>query len=142
MSKIINKESNKLLYNEQTKYSIILLNIKENEKQILEKNLINFPKSALLFTNLVAKLEIDKISGQFHYIFKSTLNTKIYMEKNKIIDYKKSKNNFSSSGIFIDYLKSNEFTYIDWISTQKLYSLRESKLKSDCIKGFNFNIDL
>ena len=142
LSKIINKESNKLLYNEQTKYSIILLNIKENEKQILEKNLINFPKSALLFTNLVAKLEIDKISGQFHYIFKSTLNTKIYMEKNKIIDYKKSKNNFSSSGIFIDYLKSNEFTYIDWISTQKLYSLRESKLKSDCIKGFNFNIDL
>ena len=142
LSKIINKENNKHIFNEQHKYTIKILNIKEDDKNILEKNLLNFPKSALLFTNLIAKLEKDNITNQFHFIFKSTLKTKIYMEKNKIIDIIKSKNNFSSSGIFIDYLKSNEFTYIEPISTQKLYSLRNTKFKNNLIKGFNFDLHL
>lgn len=142
LSKIINKENNKLIYNEKTKYSIMLLNINEDDKANLEKNLINFPKSALLFTNLVAKLELDDKSGQIHFIFKSTLNTKIYMEKNKITDSIKSKYNFASSGIFIDYFKSNEFTYFDWISTQKLYLFKKTKFKNGNIKGFNFELCL
>ena len=64
------------------------------------------------------------------------------MEKNQISDTQKSKNNFSSSGIFIDYLKSNEFSYIDSISTQKLYSLRSTRFKNNLIKGFNFDLYL
>ena len=140
--KIINKEYNKINFNEKNKYTITLLNINEDDKNMLEKNLINFQKSALLFTNLVAKLELDNSSNQFHFIFKSTLNTKIYMEKNKETDIKKSKNNFVSSGIFIDYLKSNEFTFIDSISTQKLYSLKNTKFKFNYIKGFNYELCL
>ena len=64
------------------------------------------------------------------------------MDKNKIIDIKLSKLNFVSSGIFLDYLKSNEFTYIDSISTQKLYSLRNTKFKNNLIKGFNYELCL
>ena len=128
LSKIFNKESNKIIFNEQNKYIIQLL--------------INFPRAALLFTNLVAKLELDNITNQFHFIFKNTLKTKIYMDKNKIIDLKLSKLNFVSSGIFLDYLKSNEFTYIDSISTQKLYSLRNTKFKKNLIKGFNYELCL
>ena len=142
LSKIYNKENNKLIFNEQSKYTIHLLNINEDDKKILEKTLFNFPKCALLFTNLVAKLELDNITNQFHFIFKNTLKTKIYMDKNKILDLKLSKLNFVSSGIFLDYLKSNEFTYIDSISTQKLYSLKDSKFKNSLIKGFNFELCL
>ena len=119
--KIFNKENNKISISEQAKYTIILLNINEDDKKYLEKNLINFQRSALLFTNLVAKLELDNITNQFQFVFKSTLNTKIYMEKNNEIDLKKSKNNFVPSGIYIDYLKSNEFTYIDYISTKIIF---------------------
>ena len=108
----------------------------------MEKNLINFPRAALLFTNLSAKLELDNITNQFQFVFKSTLNTKIYMEKNNEIDLKKSKNNFVPSGIYIDYIKSNEFTYIDYISTQKLFSLKNTKFKDKYINGFNFEICL
>ena len=140
--KIFNKENNKITFSEQAKYTIILLNINEDDKKYLEKNLINFQRSALLFTNLVAKLELDNITNQFQFVFKSTLNTKIYMEKNNEIDLKKSKNNFVPSGIYIDYLKSNEFTYIDYISTQKLFSLKNSKFKDNYIKGFNFEFCL
>ena len=104
--------------------------------------MFNLPKSALLFTNLIGKLELDNNTKQLHFIFKSTLKTKIYMEKNQISDTQKSKNNFSSSGIFIDYLKSNEFSYIDSISTQKLYSLRSTRFKNNLIKGFNFDLYL
>ena len=142
LSKIFNKESNKIIFNEQNKYTIQLLNINEENKKNLEKYLLNFPRAALLFTNLVAKLELDNITNQFHFIFKNTLKTKIYMDKNKIIDLKLSKLNFVSSGIFLDYLKSNEFTYIDSISTQKLYSLRNTKFKKNLIKGFNYELCL
>ena len=142
LSKIFNKESNKIIFNEQNKYIIQLLNINEEDKKNLEKYLLNFPRAALLFTNLVAKLELDNITNQFHFIFKNTLKTKIYMDKNKIIDIKLSKLNFVSSGIFLDYLKSNEFTYIDSISTQKLYSLRNTKFKNNLIKGFNYELCL
>ena len=140
--KIFNKENNKIIFNEQNKYTIILLNINEDDQKILEKNLINFPRAALLFTNLSAKLELDNITNQFQFVFKSTLNTKIYMEKNNEIDLKKSKNNFVPSGIYIDYIKSNEFTYIDYISTQKLFSLKNTKFKDKYINGFNFEICL
>ena len=140
--RIFNKENNKIAFSEQNKYTIILLNINEDDKKFLEKNLMNFQRAALLFTNLVVKLELDNITNQFHFVFKSTLNTKIYMEKNNEVDLKKSKNNFVSSGIYIDYLKLNEFTYIDYISTQKLFSLKNSKFKLNYIKGFNFEICL
>ena len=142
LSKIINKENNKHIFNEQNKYTIKILNIKEDDKKNLEKYVFNLPKSALLFTNLIAKLELDNNTKQLHFIFKSTLKTKIYMEKNQISDTQKSKNTFSSSGIFIDYLKSNEFSYIDSISTQKLYSLRSTRFKNNLIKGFNFDLYL
>ena len=84
--RIFNKENNKIAFNEQNKYTIILLNVNEDDKKFLEKNLINFQRSALLFTNLVVKLELDNITNQFHFVFKSTLNTKIYMEKNNEFD--------------------------------------------------------
>ena len=70
--KIFNKENNKISISEQAKYTIILLNINEDDKKYLEKNLINFQRSALLFTNLVAKLELDNITNQFQFVFKST----------------------------------------------------------------------
>ena len=35
-----------------------------------------------------------------------------------------------------------EFTYIDSISTQKLYSLRNTKFKNNLIKGFNYELCL
>ena len=141
--KISNKERNKITKNENDKYSILLLNINEDDKNFLEKKLLDFPRAVLLFTNLKAKLEVDSL-GKYSFTFKSTYNTKIYMEKNKIDDITKSKLEFISSGIYMDLLKSNEFSYINYINTQKLFLLKENKLKNDIIKSNNITtyIDL
>ena len=141
--KLTNKGKNKITKNENDKYSIILLNLNEEEEKYLEKSLINFPRSVLLFTNLEAKLELDSF-GKYSFVFKSTYNTKIYMEKNKINESNKSKIEFISSGIYIDYLKSNEFSFIYSINTQKLFSLKDDKLKSTKLEsnGYEIHIDL
>ena len=138
--KIFNKENNKLIFKEQYKYTIILLNINKDILNFLENNLINFHRDVLLFTNLEAKIELDK-TGQLQFIFKSTDKTKIYMEKNKIMD-SNSKTNFSSSGIFIDYLKLNEFNFINCISTQNLFELKKTKFKYNYIQGPIYDICL
>ena len=137
--KLTNKEKNKIIKNENDKYSILLLNINEEDKKCLEKNLLNFPRAVLLFTYLKAKLEIDS-SGKYSFVFKSTYNTKIYMEKNKINEADKSKYDFISSGIYIDFLKSNEFSYINFINGQKLFSLKDNKLKNTIIKSHDLTI--
>ena len=137
--KICDKENNKLIKLDKNKYSIILLNINEEDKKYIEKNLINFPRSVLLFTNLQAILELNSFDI-YTLSFKSTYKTKIYMEKNKISELDKSKKNFKSSGIYIDYLKSNEFAYINWINTQKLFSYKANRFKNEVIKGYNFEI--
>ena len=142
--KIINKEKNKdikaIIKRENNKYPIILLNLNEEIKKCLEKNLNNFQRAVLLFTNLEATLELDSL-GLYFFSFKSTYKTKIYMEKNKISDINESKITFKSSGIYIDFLKSNEFSYILPINTYKLFSLKETKLKNTFIKGYNFMIN-
>ena len=139
--KISDKENNKVIKTEKNKYSIILLNINEKDKKILEKNLMKFQRCVLLFTNLEAKLEFNSFN-EYSLVFKSTYKTKIYMEKNKITDIIKAKTNFLSSGIYIDYLKSNEFSFLNYINTQTLFSLKENKLKNPLIKAYNFEIDI
>ena len=141
--KITKKINNKVGYNKNI-YNILLLNIKEDTKAILEKYFNNFRRPVLLFTNLEAILELDNF-GRYYLIFKSTYKTKIYMEKNKIEDLQKSKLNFLPTGIYIDYLKSNEFSYINWINTQKLFLERNIKFKEYPIKtafDIKFIVDL
>ena len=140
LSEISEGENNKV-GNKNIKYSIILSNINEDSKKFLDKNLINFNKPVLLFTNLKAKLELDRFD-KYSFLFKSTYKTKVYMEKNKIDDLEISKKHFIPSGIYIDYLKSNEFAYIQWTNTQKLFSEKNNKLKHCFIKGYDFKIIL
>ena len=137
----ISEGYNNKLGNKNIKYSIILSNVNEDSKNLLNKYLINFNKPALLFTNLKAKLELDKFD-KYSFLFKSTYKTKVYMEKNKIDDLEISKKQFVSTGIYLDYLKSNEFSYIQWTNTQKLFSEKNNKLKQCFIQGYDFNIIL
>ena len=138
--KIINKENNKKIITDKNKYTIILLNINEEIKTSLGKTFLNFPRVVLLFTNLKVSLELDSF-GKYSFLFKSNYKTKIYMEKNNA-DSEKAKNNFISSGIYIDLLKSNEFSYLSHINSQKLFLLKENKFKNSIIKGTNFIINL
>ena len=62
------------------------------------------------------------------------------MEINNIKDIEKSKKNFLSSGIYIDYLKLNEFSYIDWINTEKLFFGKNNKTKIKTVKHYNFEV--
>lgn len=137
----ISEGYNNKLGNKNIKYSIILSNVNEDSKNLLDKYLINFNKPVLLFTNLKAKLELDKFD-KYSFLFKSTYKTKVYMEKNKIDDLEISKKQFVSTGIYLDYLKSNEFSYIQWTNTQKLFSEKNNKLKQCFIQGYDFNIIL
>ena len=138
--KIINKQNNKLISREQSKYKIILLNINKETKNFLEKNLINFPRAVLLFTNLQAEINLDE-KNQLQFNFKSTDKTKVYMEKNKLMD-STAKTNFLPSGIYIDLLKSNEFDFINYISTQNLFELQKSKFSNNYIQGIKYEICL
>jgi len=140
LSEISEGDNNKV-GNKNIKYSIILSNINEDSKKLLDKYLINFNKPVLLFTNLKAKLELDKFD-KYSFSFKSTYKTKIYMEKNKIDDLEKSKKHFIPTGIYIDYLKSNEFAYIQWTNSQKLFSEKNIKFKNCFIKGYDIKIIL
>ena len=108
-----NINNNKLLLFENNKYSIILSHINEETINFLKNNFLNYNRPVLLFTNLEASLELNYSKGIIDIIFRNTYKTKLYMEINKIKDIEKSKKNFLSSGIYIDYLKSNEFSYID-----------------------------
>ena len=137
----ISEGYNNKLGNKNIKYSIILSNVNEDSKNLLDKYLINFNKPVLLFTNLKAKLELDKFD-KYSFLFKSTYKTKVFMEKNKIDDLEISKKQFVSTGIYLDYLKSNEFSYIQWTNTQKLFSEKNNKLKQCFIQGYDFNIIL
>ena len=138
--KIFNKQNNKLISREQSKYKIILLNINKDTKYFLEKNLINFPRAVLLFTNLQAEINLDE-KNQLQFNFKSTDKTKVYMEKNKLMD-SSAKTNFLPSGIYIDLLKSNEFDFINYISTQNLFELQKSKFSNNYIQGIKYEICL
>ena len=138
--KIFNKQNNKLISREQSKYKIILLNINKDTKNFLEKNLINFPRAVLLFTNLQAEINLDE-KNQLQFNFKSTDKTKVYMEKNKLMD-STAKTNFLPSGIYIDLLKSNEFDFINYISTQNLFELQKSKFSNNYIQGIKYEICL
>ena len=138
--KIFNKQNNKLISREQSKYKIILLNINKDIKYFLEKNLINFPRAVLLFTNLQAEINLDE-KHQLQFNFKSTDKTKVYMEKNKLMD-STAKTNFLPSGIYIDLLKSNEFDFINYISTQNLFELQKSKFSNNYIQGIKYEICL
>ena len=135
-----NINNNKLLLFENNKYSIILSHINEETINFLKNNFLNYNRPVLLFTNLEASLELNYSKGIIDIIFRNTYKTKLYMEINKIKDIEKSKKNFLSSGIYIDYLKSNEFSYIDWISTEQLFFGKNNKSKIKTIKHYNFEI--
>ena len=138
--KIENKPNNKVLFLEKNKYFIIISNINEESKKFLENNFLYYFRPVLLFTNLKASLEIDYLKNKVYFLFKNTYKTKIYMEINKIKDIEKAKKNFLSSGIYIDNLKLNEFSYIDWINTENLFNLKNNKIKNNIIKKYNLEI--
>ena len=119
--KISNNFNNKILLSEKNKYSIILSNVNEESKNFLQKNFLYFYRPILLFTNLKASLNINDFNGKIDIFFRNTYESKIYMELNRIKDREKAKKHFLSSGIYIDNLKLSEFTYIDWINTEKLF---------------------
>ena len=64
------------------------------------------------------------------------------MELNRIKDMEKAKKHFLSSGIYIDNLKLSEFTFIDWINTEKLFFGRKNKSTIKAIKNFDFEISI
>ena len=140
--KISNNFNNKILLSEKNKYSIILSNINEESKNFLQKNFLYFFRPILLFTNLKASFNINYFNGKIDILFRNTYKSKIYMELNRIKDMEKAKKHFLSSGIYIDNLKLNEFAYIDWINTEKLFLGRKNKSNLKAIKNFDFEISV
>ena len=140
--KISNNFNNKILLSEKNKYSIILSNVNEESKNFLQKNFLYFFRPILLFTNLKASLNINYFNGKIDILFRNTYKSKIYMELNRIKDMEIAKKHFLSSGIYIDNLKLNEFAYIDWINTEKLFLGRKNKSNIKAIKNFDFEISI
>ena len=140
--KITNKLNNKILLSEKNKYYIIISNINEQTKKFLENNFLYYFRPTLLFTNLKVSLELNYSKGKIYFLFKNTYQSKIYMEINKVKDIEKSKKNFLSSGIYIDFLKLNEFSYIDWINTEKLFFGKNNNIKKTTLKNYNIDIDI
>ena len=140
--KISNNFNNKILLSEKNKYSIILSNVNEESKNFLQKNFLYFFRPILLFTNLKASFNINYFNGKIDILFRNTYKSKIYMELNRIKDMEKAKKHFLSSGIYIDNLKLNEFAYIDWINTEKLFLGRKNKSNLKAIKNFDFEISV
>ena len=140
--KISNCINNKLSFPEKIKYDILISNLKKENKDYIEKIFLNHYRPVFVITNLEATLVRDKGFGNIGILFRNTYQTKIYMEINKNKDDQKSKFNFIPSGIYIDYFKSNEFSYMDWISTEKLFFGRKNKTKMKSVKNYNFEIDI
>lgn len=138
--KISNCPNNKILLSEKSRYSVILSNVNEEIKNFLQKNLLYYFRPVLLITNLKAELDINYTNGKIDILFRNTYGTKIYMEVNNIKDIQKAKKNFLSSGIYIDNLKLNEFSYIDWISAEKLYFWKKNKNNIKKIKNYDIEI--
>ena len=138
--KISNCPNNKILLSEKSRYSVILSNVNEEIKNCLQKNLLYYFRPVLLITNLKAELDINYTNGKIDILFRNTYGTKIYMEVNNIKDIQKAKKNFLSSGIYIDNLKLNEFSYIDWISAEKLYFWKKNKNNIKKIKNYDIEI--
>ena len=140
--KISNCINNKLSFPEKIKYDILISNLNKENKDYIEKIFLNHYRPVFVITNLEATLVRDKGFGNIGILFRNTYQTKIYMEINKNKDVQKSKYNFIPSGIYIDYFKSNEFSYMDWISTEKLFFGRKNKTKMKSVKNYNFEIDI
>ena len=140
--KISEQFNNKILLSEKNKYTIIISNINEDTKKFLLNHFLYYFRPVLLFTNLEASIELNHINGKMDIIFRNTFKTKIYMEINNNKDIEKSKKNFLPSGIYIDYLKLNEFSYIDWINTEKLFFGKKNITKIKTIKSYNLDIDI
>ena len=140
--KISNCINNKLSFPEKIKYDILISNLNKENKDYIEKIFLNHYRPVFVITNLEATLVRDKGFGNIGILFRNTYQTKIYMEINKNKDDQKSKYNFIPSGIYIDYFKSNEFSYMDWISTEKLFFGRKNKTKMKSVKNYNFEIDI
>ena len=140
--KISNCINNKLSFPEKIKYDILISNLNKENKDYIEKIFLNHYRPVFVITNLEATLVRDKGFGNIGILFRNTYQTKIYMEINKNKDEQKSKFNFIPSGIYIDYFKSNEFSYMDWISTEKLFFGRKNKTKMKSVKNYNFEIDI
>ena len=140
--KISNSNNNKCVFPEKNKYTILIQNLNSEIKDSLEKMFFKYPKPVWIITNLKASIKIDEPYGNLGILFKSTYKTKIYLEINNIKDTEKSKYNFSPSGIYIDCFKSNEFSFIEWINTEKIFLGGKIQTKKKSIKHYNFEIDL
>ena len=140
--KIDNKLNKKRNTFKKNKYIIVLSGVNEECKEFFMNKFVYFT-NPVLFTNLTISLEFDYSKKKIQFILRNNYNTKMYLEINKN-DNNKEKKNFIPSGIYIDLLKLNEFTYINWIKTEELFYGKNNKIKkikSKIIKCCNSEID-
>jgi len=126
--KIDNKLNGKGFSFKKNKYIIILSNVNEECKEFFMNKFVHFTRP-VLFTNLKVSLEFDYSKNKIQFILRNTYSTKIYLEDNNQNENNKENINYKPNGIYIDLLKLNEFTYINWISAEELFFGKNNKFK-------------
>ena len=124
LNKLTQNKNNKLLY-----FNIIISNINEESYKYINNILNNYKNQNILFINLKAELKSD-FKNNIYLLFKNTYKTKIYIENQELRD--------SRCKEYIDILKLNEFAYINYINSNKLFS----EIKNNIIKNENYVIDI
>ena len=135
---INNKLKDKSFSLKKNKYIIILSNVNEECKDFFMNKFVHFSKP-VLFTNLKVSLEFDYSKNKFQFILRNTYSTKIYLENNNENENNKENINYKSSGVYIDLLKLNEFTYINWINTEELFFGKNNKIKKIRSKAMKYH---
>ena len=136
--KIDNKLNDKSFSFKKNKYIIILSNVNEECKEYFMNKFVHFSKP-VLFTNLIVSFEFDYSKNKFQFILRNTYSTKIYLENNNENENNKENINYKSSGVYIDLLKLNEFTYINWINTEELFFGKNNKIKKIRSKAMKYH---
>jgi hypothetical protein len=136
--KIDNKLNNKGFLFKKNKCTIILTNVNEECKKFFMNKFVHFSKP-VLFTNLIVSFEFDYSKNKFQFILRNTYSTKIYLENNNENENNKENINYKSSGVYIDLLKLNEFTYINWINTEELFFGKNNKIKKIRSKAMKYH---
>ena len=122
--------------NNNIKYYIKLSDITNDIRIYLKKSFEKYYKPILAITNLEAYLELNEIK-KYIIKYKSTCDTKIFLEINKIFEQSNSKRNLrrSSNGItggqiqMVNIYLKNNFNEMKNITYQKL---KESRIKKYC----------
>lgn len=141
-------------YKDNFLYNIVLSGIDEETKTELLCKVSRFKNNTVFyFTNLAPSLIPHRDGNdnvKYSLVFKSTYNTKIWMQLEKIsinsdnlIDNKQTLNSNKNAGLILDLLRKNEYTFLKEINSSELME-RYPKFRkiNNIITDFNNILEL